>query len=259
MSPDAGESLSLNRENAFQLHYFPEIPLDGAGSRRTVRGEPAPGPARGFVRDGGDAAWRHLSPNDTLPPGLAGQSRAEIETQAYIRGFNKGEKAGFDAAAEKIDALKGLLSEAVEALRRAQRQLQRDAEKEIVELALAVAGRVVGHEVKTNRDGVAAVVREALQKVENRDAVVIKINPADIDFLDRLHVPLAGFFSTPDAVTIQADESVGAGGCVIESGGGDIDARLESRLRVVEEAFRMKLGQHLPENDPSAAGGRVTD
>ncbi|MGB8427372.1 MAG: FliH/SctL family protein [Desulfobacterales bacterium] len=257
MSPDSGESLSLNRENAFQLHYFPEIPLDGTDSCRTARGEAVHVPSRGFVRDGGDASWRDFAPNDTLPPGLAGQSRAEIETQAYIRGFNKGEKAGFDAAAEKIESLKALVSEAAEALRRAQLQLQREVEQEIVELALAVAGRVVGHEVKTSRDGIAAVVGEALQRVENQDAVVIKINPADIDFLDRLQLPLTGFFSNPDAVTIEADESVGAGGCVIETGGGDIDARLESRLRVVEEAFRKKLRQQPPEKDHPVSDGRV--
>lgn len=257
MSPDPGESLSLSQENAFQLHYFPEIPLDGADSRRSGGGNVAHAPSRGFVRDGGDAAWRHFPPADTLPPGLAGQSRAEIETQAYIRGFNKGEKAGFDAAAEKIESLKALLSEAVEALRRAQIQLQRDAEKEIVELALSVAERVVGHEVKANREGVVAVVVEALQKVEHQEAVVIKINPADIDFLDRLQLPLSSFFSNPDAVAIEADESVGAGGCMIQTGGGDIDARLESRLRVVAEAFRKKLGQHPPESDSSASDGPV--
>ncbi|MFZ0132724.1 MAG: FliH/SctL family protein [Desulfobacterales bacterium] len=247
----------MNQENAFQRHYFPEIPLDGTDPCRTVRADAAPFHGRGFVRDGGDGAWSRLSSGDTLAAGGARQSRVEIETQAYIRGFNKGEKAGFDAAVEKIEALKDLLSGAVEALRRAQMQLQRDAEKEIVELALAVAGRVVGHEVKTNRDAVAAVVGEALQKVENQDAVVIKMNPAEIDFLDRLRLPLSSFFRNPDGVVIEADESVEAGGCVIETGGGDIDARLESRFRIVEDAFRKKLGQCPPQTDPSVPDGRL--
>ena len=152
-----------------------------------------------------------------------------------------------------------MLDEAVEALRHARNRIQRDTEKEIVELVLAVAGRIVGHEVQTNREAIVAVVREALQKVENQDTVVIKMNPADIDFLDRLRLPLSSLSRNPDGLRIEADDSVGIGGCLIETDGGDIDARIESRLRIVGEAFRKKLGQGLPEHETEALRGRAKE
>ncbi|MDP4979812.1 MAG: FliH/SctL family protein [Desulfobacterales bacterium] len=249
----------MNQENAFQLHYFPEIPLERTGSCRTIQKDLTHLHGYGFVRDGGGGAWSNLSKDDTLPPALSRKSLDEIETQAYIRGFNKGEKAGFESAMDKIESLKRLLDEAVEALRHARNRIQRDTEKEIVELVLAVAGRIVGHEVQTNREAIVAVVQEALQKVENQDTVVIKMNPADVDFLDRLRLPLSSLSRNPDGLRVEADESVGIGGCLIETDGGDIDARIESRLRFVGEAFRKKLGQGLPEHETEASRGRAKE
>jgi flagellar assembly protein FliH len=249
----------LNHENAFQLHYFPEIPLERTDSCRTIRKDVTHLHGRGFVRDGGGVAWSNLSKDDTLPSALSRKSLDEIETQAYLRGFNKGEKAGLESAAEKIGSLRRMLDEAVEALRHARNRIQRDTEKEILELVLAVAGRIVGHEVQTNREAIVAVVREALQKVENQDTVVIKMNPADIDFLDRLRLPLSSLSRNPDGLRIEADDSVGIGGCLVETDGGEIDARIESRLRIVGEAFRKKLSQHLPEHDTEVLRGRAKE
>lgn len=249
----------MNHENAFQLHYFPEIPLERTDSCRTIRKDVTHLHGHGFVRDGGGVVWSNLSKDDTLPPALSRKSLDEIETQAYIRGFNKGEKAGFESAAEKIESLRRMLDEAVEALRHARNRIQRDTEREILELVLAVAGRVVGHEVQTNREVIVAVVREALQKAENQETVVIKMNPADIDFLDRLRLPLSSLSQNSDGLRIEADDSVGIGGCLIETDGGDIDARIESRLRIVGEAFRKKLGQGLPEHETKASRGRTKE
>lgn len=249
----------MNHENAFQLHYFPEIPLERTDSCRTIRKDVNHLHGHGFVRDGGGVAWSNLTKDDTLPPALSRKSLDEIETQAYIRGFNKGEKAGFESATEKIESLRRMLDEAVEALRRARNRIQRDTEKEILELVLAVAGRIVGHEVQNNRETIVTVVREALQKVENQDTAVIKMNPADIDFIDRLRLPFSSFSRNPDSLRIEADDSVGIGGCLVETDGGDIDARIESRLRIVGEAFRKKLGQDVPKQDTEVSSVRAKE
>jgi flagellar biosynthesis/type III secretory pathway protein FliH len=43
-------------------------------------------------------------------------------------------------------------------------------------------------------------------------------------------------------VRFEADDHIRAGGCLIESDRGDVDARIEQRFRVVEEAFRAQWG-----------------
>jgi flagellar assembly protein FliH len=84
---------------------------------------------------------------------------------------------------------------------------------------------------------------------------VIKMNPADIDFLERLQLPFSSLSRNPAGLRIEADDSVGIGGCLIETDGGDIDARIESRLRIVGETFRKKLGQGLPVHETEALNG----
>jgi flagellar assembly protein FliH len=95
--------------------------------------------------------------------------------------------------------------------------------------------------------------------VENQDTVVVKMNSADIDFLNRLRLPLSSLSQNPDGLRIEADDSVGIGGCLVETDGGDIDARIDSRLRIVGEAFRKKLGQGLSGHDTEVLRGRAKE
>ncbi|MEN8808979.1 MAG: hypothetical protein ABF291_15990, partial [Desulfobacterales bacterium] len=67
----------MNHENAFQLHYFPEIPLDRTDSGRTIRKDYTHLHGHGFVRDGGGVAWSNLSKDDALPSALSRKSLDE--------------------------------------------------------------------------------------------------------------------------------------------------------------------------------------
>jgi flagellar biosynthesis/type III secretory pathway protein FliH len=233
LSPKEEEGVRLSTENAFRLHYFPEIPLDPTGRHRSSPGDGMQLRDHRFVRDGGGA--------DLVDAAVASDclrlAPDEIETQAYNRGFNKGEKAGLQSAAEKIEALGRMLTDAAEELARLHARFRREAEKEIVELAMAVAARVVCHEVKTNRESVVHIVRQALAKVDHPDAVVIKMNPAEVELLERSRLNLSEVFQKADGIRIEADEDIGCGGCLIETGGGDVDARIEKQLQVVREAL----------------------
>lgn len=242
MSPKEEEGMRLSTENAFRLHYFPEIPLDPQGRHRSSPCDGMQLRDHRFVRDGGSADWVDAAVASDclrLPPD-------EIETQAYNRGFNKGEQAGLESAAGKVEALGRMLTGAVEELARLRAQIRIEAEKEIVELAMAVAARIVGYEVKTNREGVVQIVRQALAKVDHADAVVIKMNPAEVELLDRSRLQLSEVFKKADGIRIEADEDIDCGGCLIETGCGDVDARIEKRLQVVREA----LVEHLDGGQP---------
>ena len=237
------------RENAFQLHYFPEIPLDPSSSNRRASAGAVHHLRPRFVRDGSCTSDSVAANNLGVTDGpqehtTSGRTIEDIETEAYIRGFNKGEKAGFDAAGERIDSLQAMLTGAIEELGRIQKQIQQDGEKEIVDLALVVAERVVRQELHANREAISAVVREALKKVEHQQAIVIRMNPADIQFLDQSQLPFAdnGDQSNRNRFRIEADESISRGGCFIETESGDVDARIETQIEIIKAAFREKIG-----------------
>ena len=249
LSGKPAERKQVERENAFQLHYFPEIPLDQADNNRSVSSGAVHHLRPSFVRDSGcspdSAAANNLGvTNESQAHIPTGKTIEDIETEAYIRGFNKGERAGFDAAGERIDSLQAMLKGAIEELGRIQNQIQLEGEKEIVDLALSVAERVIRQELHANREAISAVVREALKKVEHQQSIVIKMNPADIQFLDKSQLPFAdgGDQSVSNRIRIEADESISRGGCFIETESGDVDARIETQIEIIKAAFREKIG-----------------
>lgn len=250
MSGKAAEGKHVDRKNNFQLHYFPEIPLHPNENRRVVSASPASDMGPRFVRDGpctaapipvSSSIGASGGPQTHRP---SARTIEDIETEAYIRGFNKGEKAGFDAAGEKIASFQAMLTGAIEELSHIQKQIRRDTEKEVVELALVVAERIVRQELSSNRQAIVGVVREALQKVEHQQAVVIKINPAEIQFLDPSQLSFTDTAGQTNniRIRIEADETITRGGCFIETESGDVDARIETQIDIIKATFLEKLG-----------------
>jgi len=78
-------------------------------------------------------------------------------------------------------------------------------------------------------------VIQALRKLKSRGDVVIRVNLADLklttehtrDFMDRIE--------NIKSITILEDSSVDRGGCIIETDFGQIDARISSQLKEIEE------------------------
>jgi flagellar biosynthesis/type III secretory pathway protein FliH len=249
LSGKPAEGKQVRRENAFQLHYFPEIPLNPTENSRNVSSGAVHQLRPRFVRDSGctpdSVTGNNLNvPNGSQPHVPTGKTIDDIETEAYIRGFNKGEKAGFDAAGERVDSLQAMLTSAIEELGRIQKQIQQDGEKEIVDLALVVAERIVRQELTANKEAISAIVQEALKKVEHQQSILIRMNPADIQFLDRSQLPFADNGDQPknNRIRIEADESISRGGCFIETESGDVDARIETQIEIIKAAFSEKIG-----------------
>ena len=113
-----------------------------------------------------------------------------------------------------------------------------EIETEVVELALAIARRVICHETTIDREIVVCVAREALAKVEDPGRIKIKMSPSDFQFIKKTRSQLSNMIENIDNVTFEAAENIQNGGCIIETDLGEIDARIEKQLQAVEESFR---------------------
>jgi len=159
---------------------------------------------------------------------------------------------GWDAALKQIDPVLQSLRQMLAELESLRRRESRNLETELVELALAVARKVVGREVAVRPDTVAHLLHEAIGHLEHAGALTIRLNPADLERLSDLSSQVLNGLTDPGRVRFEADASLSVGGCFIESEAGDMDVRLEQRLRVVEEAFQA-VGR-LEAEDPGAHG-----
>ena len=236
--PDQKHHNPLKRESPVQLHYFPEIPLNTAKSRKGAAREPSC--FQPSCYGVGESAGRGLS-GDGASSDSTGNSAQEVDQEAYNRGFAKGEKAGLAAAGIKLDETLSILNRAVEEIRKLKKSIRAHAEKEVVELAMAVARKIVGYEVQINRDTVLEITKSALEKVEDRETITVKVNPSDYRFMHERTSQMMHLIENTDRLTFVEDPAIDEGGCLIETDCGDIDARIENQFKIIEAAFRAEL------------------
>jgi len=178
-------------------------------------------------------------------------STAQLNEQAYQRGLADGrEKGMIDAenfwqtlAEKKIEPLLNSLQEVLLQLNNIRKETYREIEKEVVELALAIAKQVICQEISIDRDIVVCVAREALAKVEDPGSVKIKLSPSDLQFVKETRSQLSNLIQNIENVTFEAAENIQSGGCIIETELGEIDARIEKQLEAVEESFRTAMAK----------------
>ncbi len=164
-----------------------------------------------------------------------------IEEQAYIKGFEKGEKEGLESARQRVGSLLGSFKEALLELDSLKKDLLLNSERESVELSLAVAKKIVCQEIATNRDVVLNVVKEALKKVVGNENIRVRMCPDDLNIMNEFKSQLPELMEDFNKVSFEGDESITQGGCIIDTNQGDIDARIEKQLKTVEDVFYAEI------------------
>ena len=121
----------------------------------------------------------------------------------------------------------------VDTSRRAE-DLTKSWEETMLRLSVRVAEKIVGEQLRLHPDSIVEIVREVLKNVRPGKRLTIQVNPSEAARvrarMDRLKEGLG-----MSEIEIVAASSVPAGGCMIDSELGIIDARLETQLKCLEE------------------------
>ncbi|MEA3279450.1 MAG: FliH/SctL family protein [Thermodesulfobacteriota bacterium] len=229
------------QESGYKIHCFPDI-FDGYSSKnRDIARN-----IKSFKRiDFGNAkSVRDLTNNPEKSGAFNDafdEDVSDVEKLAYIQGFKKGEKEGIESGKKKMEPVLNNFRQVLSELDRIKKESSLMAEKEAVDLSMAIARKIVCHEIATNKETVLCVVKEALKKIVDSDKILIKINSADIQYVKDHEIRFAELFDNIENIEFEPDDTVPSGGCVIKTNSGDIDARLEKQLQAIEEAFKTEL------------------
>jgi len=235
------------------FYCFPDLaPKKGRSAPSPERAAPAFQRVAPGVLAGGSSLAAGGGGDIGRPATLRRVPVEEVEQAAYCRGFSDGERTGFeqgercggDAVRKHLESVLQSLGQMLEELESLRRREVRGFEKELVELALEVARKVVGQEVATQPDAVAHLLRDALGRIEHAGPLTIRMNPLDLERLTGMQPQLLQGLVDPGRVRFEADAGLSAGECLIESDVGDIDARVEQRFRIVAEALREEARMH---------------
>ena len=153
-----------------------------------------------------------------------------IQQQAYQEGFAAGMKDGrseSQAVAQRMHAI--MLN-----LHRAMSQFEQSMAQEIMDLALDIARQMVRSSLEADPVIVLAVVREAIESLpQTYQHPSLTLNPEDAHMVREM---LAHDYPG-DVWRIVEDAQMERGGCRVETGSTEIDAKMESRWQRIVSAL----------------------
>lgn len=176
------------------------------------------------------------------PPQDAQQVECQIE-EAFRKGKNQGCTETIASQQEKVDCAAIALNTAVEEMARIRQEEIQRMETATVRLALAIAKKIIGKESE-HGTLIGHVVKTALNKVADPRHLTLRLHPKDIDTVNAFQQELLMADDFDSVFKLEADESILRGGCIIETKLGDVDARLDQQIRILEELLTDQLPKH---------------
>ena len=225
----------LSSAESCALYYFPEIP---SSQEKNC----AAGSTRGQFISGA------VEPSDDRSSaGAQTQDQEQIQQlieEAFNKGMDQGRAETIAAQQEKIDRGAAALKNAIEEMVRVHQQDVDRMETETIRLALAIAKKVIGHETE-HGTVIGHVLKSAIKKVVDPRHLTVRLNPKDIDTVNGLKQELLLADDFGAVIHLEADEMIQRGGCIIETKLGDVDARIDQQIRIIEELLKDQFPKHV--------------
>ena len=145
---------------------------------------------------------------------------------AKLDGFATGVKEGLNSLAQVIAKHEQILT-----------SMQHDVSEIIYDIAFQAAEKIVFSTLQRQPDLIVNIVKSALQKVSASKKVVILINPSDLEYIETHRTSLTAITKDAKSFSIQASTNISAGGCIVQTGEGVINAEPHILLERLEIHF----------------------
>lgn len=158
-----------------------------------------------------------------------------LEGEAYESGFSKGNEEGFVAGSAEVERLVAQLHSIINSAIARRNEIIEESETQIINLVLLIAVKVIKVISENQKNVVVNNVIQALRKLKTRGDVVVRVNLEDVKIASDRIQDFMRMVENVNSVTIVEDSTVDRGGCIIETDFGEIDARISSQLREIED------------------------
>jgi flagellar assembly protein FliH len=192
--------------------------------------------------------FEQLEPSEPPPRDAAARALAEataeaeqIREQARAQGHAEGLAAGHADGLAEISSAVGALGEALVGVSSLRDEVAEAVERDAIELALALAEKVLAASLQARPELVVEVVQGALRRLGDRRRITVLVNPGDLqtvkDALGDLQTQANGI----ELADLQSDQRVGVGGAIVRSAEGELDASVETQLERAREVVMAEL------------------
>ena len=159
------------------------------------------------------------------------QAKKEGFELGYREGYEKGLKDAKGVFDKIIEEYTLKMQQAIEKLAVTASEISKkyeELESVATDMVLDIAKKVISNELKTNREAVRSMVKDALGLVDSKK-IKIRMNPEDVSKLDK------SVISESKTVEIVEDKNLKKGSLIIEEDNGNIiDASVDTKLEQIK-------------------------
>ena len=143
--------------------------------------------------------------------------------EGFLEGKEEGRKVVLKRYNELIEGLNGLISQLKDLKGRWREDLYSFKER-IAEIVILTIGKIFFY--IPEKESVMAMVEKALEEVSDREGIRLRLNPKDWKLIeDQIELP--------DFIELELDDTLERGDCIVETGTGSLESRLEERVKEV--------------------------
>ncbi|MCA9471628.1 MAG: hypothetical protein MRJ96_12555 [Nitrospirales bacterium] len=167
-----------------------------------------------------------------------------LQRQAFEAGKDEGKREGTAECREEVHREMQRALGLVKQVEEAKVTLLRQVEGDLLTLAFAIAKKVIHRETQMDHHIVAEQVRRIVQHLSTASHVRILAHPDEVESLKTLQSTLVDQNGETPTIRIEADATVGMGGCILQTDGLYIDATIQQQLEVIGQALELQSEPH---------------
>ncbi len=172
----------------------------------------------------------------------AQENAARIEREAYEKGFAEGRQDGLAEGLGKFEPLTQQFEGLYNAIHGQREAVNSRYEGDLLVLVKTMVDRLVNHEVSVNPRVIEACLKKAMEYVVENSLVRVHLNPDDFNRLKAAGLEDPALLEGRNTLQLVEDPGVSAGGCLLSTDFGEIDATIENcRDRLYEAVDRAFL------------------
>jgi flagellar assembly protein FliH len=195
--------------------------------------------------------WRQMQASGPARTGIDTQEKpdprvhlAQLQQQseqrareAYAAGLREGEAAGRKRGADEVQPVIDRLARSIEEIGGMRARLRAEAEADLIQLALAIARRVLRRELVIDPEALHGLVLGALEKLGGQEVSRVRVHPSHAGLVtESLRQN-----SASAKVEVIADPSRDLGAVIFETPRGNLDASVDSQLQEIERGLADRL------------------
>lgn len=162
------------------------------------------------------------------------QEKAMFIEQAQKEGYQQGVEDGFQKGYKEIAGEIAFAKEVVESSKKDYRQHIESAETVILNLAMKVAEKIIGHQLEKDEESFLSIVKRAIKEARDYREVQLHIHPVQYQSILSHKEELIAIFPKDTELYIFPDDEIEENSCIIESENGRIDASVDSQLQEIK-------------------------